>query len=122
LHATRIFDHTIITYVGLMQYPDLAAETADLLLRLDGSEWVICMGVFADDLILSIRTRSRAGGAGKLAQAVVGNQGIAGGHGTMAGGHVPLNGREPKRLAGRIRQHVLQYLKIPPETKGQLLI
>jgi nanoRNase/pAp phosphatase (c-di-AMP/oligoRNAs hydrolase) len=122
LRAAKIYDHTVVTYVGAMDYPDLAAETADLLLRLEGSEWVICMGVFEDNLLLSIRTRNRKGGAGKLAQAVVGNQGIAGGHGSMAGGQIPLNGREPKQLAGRIRHRALQHLNIPSKVKAQSLV
>jgi nanoRNase/pAp phosphatase (c-di-AMP/oligoRNAs hydrolase) len=122
LHAARIYDGVVFTCVGLMAYPDLAAETADLLLRLQGSQWIICVGVFEDKLILSVRTRSRTGGAGKLAQAIVGNRGIAGGHGSMAGGHIPLNGRESKRVAARIRQRALQYLNVAPEVKGQLLI
>jgi nanoRNase/pAp phosphatase (c-di-AMP/oligoRNAs hydrolase) len=122
LRATKIYDHAVITYVGAMDYPDLAAETADLLLRLEGSKWVICMGIFEDDLILSIRTRNRQGGAGKLAQTVVGKEGIAGGHGSMAGGHILLNGRDPKRLAGWIRQRVLRYLNIAPQTRAQSLV
>jgi nanoRNase/pAp phosphatase (c-di-AMP/oligoRNAs hydrolase) len=122
LHATKIYDNVVITYMGLMEYPDLAAETADLLLRLAGSEWVICLGVFEKELILSIRTRNRHGGAGRLAQAIVREQGTAGGHGTMAGGQIPLNGREPKRLATRIGQRARQYLEVAPEVQGQSLV
>ena len=106
----------------IMVYPDLAAEMADMLLRLEGSEWVICMGVYQTELILAVRTRNRQGGAGQLAQTVVGNQGTAGGHGEMAGGHVPLNGREPKQLAYRLGQRTLHHLNISLETKGKRLI
>lgn len=122
LHATKIYNNVIFTYMGLLDYPDLAAETADQLLRLEGSKWVICMGVFENDLTLSVRTRSRQGGAGKLAQAIVGSEGIAGGHGSMAGGHLPLNGRDPKRLSIRIRRRALQYLNVAPEVQGQALV
>ena len=122
LRATRIYDDVIISYLGIMVYPDLGAEMADMLLRLEGSKWVVCLGVYQDKLILAIRTRNRQGGAGQLAQAVVGQQGTAGGHGVMAGGHVPLKGREPKQLAHRLGQRALHHLHIPPETKGRRLI
>jgi nanoRNase/pAp phosphatase (c-di-AMP/oligoRNAs hydrolase) len=122
LHAARIYEGIVFTYIGPMAYPDLAAETADLLLRLEGSQWIICMGVFENHLNLSVRTRSREGGAGKLAQTIVGSQGTAGGHGSMAGGHIPLNGREPKRLAAQIRQRALQYLNVALDVQGQSLV
>lgn len=123
LRAARLYaERVVISYVGPMAYPDLAAEMADVLLRLEGSEWVICMGHYQDELILAIRTSNRGGGAGQLAQAIVGNQGMAGGHGAMAGGHVPLSGKEPKRLAARLSRRALRYLNIPPEVKGKALV
>jgi nanoRNase/pAp phosphatase (c-di-AMP/oligoRNAs hydrolase) len=122
LRAARVFGEAIISYLGIMVYPDLAAEMADMLLRLEGSKWVICTGVYQDELILAVRTRNRQGGAGQLAQAMVGDQGLAGGHGAMAGGHVPLNGKEPKQLAHRLGRRALHHLNISPETKGLRLI
>ena len=74
----------------------------------------MCMGVYNDSLILAVRSRSRRTGAGKLVQAVVGGLGMAGGHGTMAGGHVPLHGADPALLAERLGQKMLAYLKVPP--------
>lgn len=122
LRATKLYKNVVITYIGLMDYPDLAAEIADLLLRLEGCEWVICMGFFQDELILSVRTISREGGAGRLAQAIAGSRGQAGGHGAMAGGHIPLNGRKPKRLATRIRRRALHYLNVMSEVQGKSLV
>ena len=105
-----------------MVYPDLAAEMADMLLRLEGSQWIICMGTFNNSLVLSVRTRNREGGAGRLAQGIVGKEGVAGGHGTMAGGHIVLAGRNPKSVAGRLTRRALQHLNIPPNTKGRRLV
>lgn len=122
LRAARIYGEAIISYLGIMVYPDLAAEMADMLLRLEGSHWVICTGVYQNELILAVRTRNRQGGAGQLAQAIVGNQGTAGGHGTMAGGQIPLNGREPKQLAHRLGRRALYHLNIVPETEVKRLI
>ncbi|UCC61548.1 MAG: hypothetical protein JSV36_12145 [Anaerolineae bacterium] len=95
---------------------------ADLLLRLEGMQWVLCIGVYKDDLILSVRSRSRRGGAGELAQKIVGGQGSADGHGTMAGGQIPLAGQDPAPLARALGHQALEHLKVPPTTTGRPLI
>jgi len=122
LRTARMYEGVIISYVGRMAYPDLAAEIADLLLRLEGIRWVICMGIYQDDLILSVRTRQRRGGAGQLVRAIVGDRGAAGGHGTMAGGQVSTGGGEPQQLVQHLSQAALRYLKVPSETMGKPLI
>ena len=99
IQAARLYDDLIVSYIGLMKYPDLGAEISDLLLRLEGAKWVICMGVCKDDFIVSIRSRSRKVGAGILAQNIVGDLGSAGGHGTMAGGQIQLNQKDPYQLS-----------------------
>jgi len=122
LHAARVYENLVLVYVGVMDRPDLAAEMADLLMRLQGIEWVICSGVFKETLMLSIRTRSRGGGAGTLAQQIVGQHGSAGGHGTMAGGQVPLRGQDGAQLAARLGQHALEILEIDPQAEAQPVI
>lgn len=122
LRAVRVFDKLVISYIGPMVYPDLAAEMADMLLRLKGTQWVVCMGVHQNALILAVRTGRRRG-AGQFVQALVGERGTAGGHGTMAGGYVPLAaGEDPEQLALLFRQRALQLLQIPPGTPGKPLI
>ncbi|GIV95902.1 MAG: DHH family phosphoesterase [Herpetosiphonaceae bacterium] len=122
LQTARVYDGAVISYTGPMGYPDLAAEMADLLLRLEGSKWVICMGVYKDTLILAVRTRSRRGGAGRLVQKIVGDDGSAGGHGTLAGGQIPLRGRNPEELAQAITQRILEHLKLDDDDEGQPLV
>ena len=122
LQTARLYDHVVVSYVGVMAYPDMAAEIADLMLRLEGSEWVICMGVYQNTMILAVRTRIPEGRAGLLARTVVGDRGSAGGHGFMAGGQIPLNGREPKGLAGRLTQRALRHLNISPDLRAETLI
>jgi nanoRNase/pAp phosphatase (c-di-AMP/oligoRNAs hydrolase) len=122
IRATRLYDEVALYYVGPMAYPDLAAEMADLLLRLKGLQWVIGMGVFKGNLILSIRTRDPRGGAGKLVQAIVGDRGTAGGHGSMASGHVPLRGQDPGQVAAQLGQRALQLLQVRAEVAGRPLL
>ncbi len=122
LQAARVYHNVVIAYVGQMDYPDLAAEMADILLRLKGTRWTICMGVYEGELVLSVRTRSRRGGAGQLAQAIVGDRGTAGGHGNMAGGQFPVQNEDPAQVAEHLSQRALQYLKVPPDVVGRSLV
>lgn len=121
LQATQTYDGVAVAYTGLVNRPDLPAEMADLLLRLEGTQWVICMGVHEDELILAIRTRDHNGNAGLMAQNIVGERGTAGGHGVMAGGQVPLSGQAPMELVDHLTQKMLQYLQVG-ETKGKPLV
>jgi nanoRNase/pAp phosphatase (c-di-AMP/oligoRNAs hydrolase) len=122
LNGARIYDGVVISYVGLMSRPDLAGEMADLLLRLQGARWVICTGVYKDALVLAIRNRSRRGGAGQLAQDIVGGRGTAGGHGTMAGGLIPLQSEPAEQVVQQLERRALDYLKLAPEPVGKPLI
>jgi nanoRNase/pAp phosphatase (c-di-AMP/oligoRNAs hydrolase) len=121
IQAARVYGPVVLAYIGGMSYPDQAAEIADLLSRLEGVQWVMCMGAYNDTLILAVRSRSRRTGAGQLVRAVVGNLGMAGGHGTMAGGQVPLRGADPAPMAERLGQAMLNQLKVPPATPGLAL-
>jgi nanoRNase/pAp phosphatase (c-di-AMP/oligoRNAs hydrolase) len=122
LRAARIFDRVILAPIGSMSYPDMAAEMADILLRLERAEWVICMGECEGNLIVSVRTRRSTGEAEQLVRAIVGRKGTAGGHGTMAGGQIRLGEVPSAVLAQQLIQHALVYLKLAPEAEGRSLI
>jgi len=77
---------------------------------------------YKGNLILSIRTRDPRGGAGKLVQAIVGDRGTAGGHGSMASGHVPLRGQDPGQVAAQLGQRALQLLQVRAEVAGRPLL
>jgi nanoRNase/pAp phosphatase (c-di-AMP/oligoRNAs hydrolase) len=121
LHRARVHDKTVLVYLGSVRYPDLGAEMADILLRLKGIRWVICMGIYQDELIASVRTRNRAG-AGKLVREIIGDLGTAGGHGAMAGGQIPLEERNPERLVTLLSRRALRHLKVSPEISGTPLL
>lgn len=121
LEAARVYDDVLIADVGVMAYPDLVAELADWLLRLQGVDWVVCMGVYRNSLRLAVRTRHHEGGAGHMVQKIVAADGIAGGHGTMAGGQVTLNGLAASTVSARLRRRILSYFGIPA-TAGRRLM
>jgi nanoRNase/pAp phosphatase (c-di-AMP/oligoRNAs hydrolase) len=122
LHTAQVYDNLIISYVGPMRRPDLAAEMADFLLRLQGMRWAICMGTYKGGLILAVRSQSRRIGAGQLVQAIVGDEGTAGGHGAMAGGQVPLRDQSSERLAYALGQRARQHLGISEAVASKPLL
>lgn len=113
IHAAHIFDDdVVIAYLDKLSHPDLCAEIADFFMRLQGVQWVLCMGVFRDELILSIRSRQTKFGAGKLVKEIIGELGTAGGHGMMAAGHIILDmDDDPERIALDLKNNMLISLK-----------
>lgn len=84
-----------------MKRPDMASEVADLMLRMEDVSWAICLGIFEDRLVISVRADRPNAQAGRLVRVIVGKNGTAGGHDTMAGGriHTP-NATPAQRIAG----------------------
>jgi nanoRNase/pAp phosphatase (c-di-AMP/oligoRNAs hydrolase) len=121
LQSARVYEGVVVAYLGPVDYPDLGAEMADILLRLKGIRWVVCIGTYSDLVMVSVRTRNRQG-AGQLVQEIIGDRGTAGGHGTMAGGQVPMRDEDPERLARQLGRHALEYLKVAPEMAGEPLV
>ncbi|NOK60114.1 MAG: hypothetical protein GFH27_549291n307 [Chloroflexi bacterium AL-W] len=118
VRKARIYQDVVIAFIGPMTYPDLVSEMADLLLRLEGVQWSVCMGIHNGTLSLSVRTRRRRGGAGGLAQAIVKKDGTAGGHGMMGGGQLSLDKWDTPTLVAELTQRVLLHLDIPSMTVG----
>jgi nanoRNase/pAp phosphatase (c-di-AMP/oligoRNAs hydrolase) len=74
--------------LGALDFPDLVAEVADLLLPYERAHWVVCVGRHDGTVFLSVRTDRENGKAGSLIRRVVGQNGAAGGHGMIGGGRL----------------------------------
>lgn len=122
MEGARVYDDVVISYLGQMDYPDLAAEIADLFLRLEGVEWAICLGVYDDTLHLSVRARREDANAEALALAAVGETGSAGGRNTLAGGQVPLQGEDAEEVVHAVRARIKDYLEIAADADGAPLL
>ena len=110
LERTFIYGDVVVCSLGSMDWPDLAAEMADFLLRWEGALWIICMGTYADEVVISVRTNDMEGHAGQVVQAVISGLGTGGGHALMAGGRVPLDGQFPRDLVRELRRRFLKQL------------
>lgn len=91
LHRTTILDGLVIARLGSMRYPDMAAEVADFLHRLEGGRIVVALGHYAGDVIISTRASGREQKLDELVQQVIRQDGSAGGHDYMAAGRVPAS-------------------------------
>jgi len=110
LERTLIYDDVVVCNLGSMDWPDLAAEMADFLLRWEGARWIICMGLYEDEVVISVRTNDLEANAGEVVRAVVDGLGTGGGHGLLAGGRVPLNARSPQDVVRTLRRRFLRQL------------
>ncbi len=121
LESTFIYDDVVICDLGPMDWPDLAAEMADFLLRWEGARWIMCTGIYGDEIVISVRTTDIEAHAGRVVHTVVEGLGTGGGHSMMAGGRVPLDGRSPRDLTRQLRGRFLSRLE-RDEASGEKLI
>jgi nanoRNase/pAp phosphatase (c-di-AMP/oligoRNAs hydrolase) len=85
LRSAQVFGELVAVNLGALGYPDLVAEIADLLLSYEDARYVLCMGQYDGSAYLSLRTEATDARAGSVMRQIVGTDGAAGGHGTMAG-------------------------------------
>jgi nanoRNase/pAp phosphatase (c-di-AMP/oligoRNAs hydrolase) len=117
LNAALLYTQSVVADLGTVLRPDLAAEMADLLIRLDEAQAVLCLGIYDQILHLSIRTKPLGQDAGLLVQRVIAPPGRAGGHGTMAGGQVPLAKQDINLLVNEIIRRFLKVMREKGEGK-----
>jgi nanoRNase/pAp phosphatase (c-di-AMP/oligoRNAs hydrolase) len=100
----------VVCNLSAMDWPDLAAEMADFLLRWEGASWIICMGLYQDEVVVSVRTNDLEANAGQVVRTVVEGLGTGGGHALLAGGRVPLDGRSLQDVVRTLRRRFLRQL------------
>ena len=115
IERATLYDRVVVSMLGEVQYPDMVAELADFLLRLDQVEWAAAIGTFGTCLHVSIRTTDRDVNAGDVLQRVLGSR-SAGGHDMIAGGRLSV-GEDPaahERVAAMVRDRLLGALGVDP--------
>jgi nanoRNase/pAp phosphatase (c-di-AMP/oligoRNAs hydrolase) len=121
---TFVYDRLVLSFAGEMAQPEMAAEIADFLIRLNEVDWACCCGLYQDHLVLSMRCTSASGKAGMLLHEAIDGLGRAGGHDRRAGGSIPLPSTAPsaiEAMRAQVRKRLLQVLKID-EQRGQRIV
>ncbi len=100
LKHAKIFDRVLVANLREILFPEIVAELADIFLRLEEIETVLCMGLYNDEMVLSMRTIRHDCNAGEIIRSLVDGMGTAGGHGMMAGGKVDHVSSSLKEVLG----------------------
>jgi nanoRNase/pAp phosphatase (c-di-AMP/oligoRNAs hydrolase) len=98
LRSAVVWGELLAINLGALDYPDLVAEVADLMLPYEKAHWVLCVGQHNRTVFLSVRTDINDATAGALIRRVVGSNGAAGGHGMIAGGRMFAEVRDDAAL------------------------
>jgi nanoRNase/pAp phosphatase (c-di-AMP/oligoRNAs hydrolase) len=117
----RIHGPLVISWMGPLEYPDMVAEVADFLMRLDETNISICLGRFKDAIYISFRTLDKELNASDLMQKALKGIGSGGGHEGMAGGKALLDSFPKGTItekAALLKNRFLEVLKLP-EGEGE---
>lgn len=108
LERSQIADGVVFTSLPTSNNPDIYAELADLLLRLESVRCSVCFGPSGDTIQISARSVDARSNTADRMSKVVDGLGTGGGHATMAGGQVPLKG-EPGRRMQLVQQRIIKH-------------
>ncbi|HMP76012.1 MAG TPA: DHH family phosphoesterase [Kiritimatiellia bacterium] len=90
LARARLLRDVAWTHLSVVEQPEMAAEVADLLLRMEGVRWSFCTAEMPGRLFVSIRSERRGARCSKILRAAIGRHGAAGGHDQMAAGYLAV--------------------------------
>lgn len=123
LNNLRIFEHVVLCTLGKTTSPEMVAEVADMLLRMEGKKAVFCGGLVGTSYHVSVRTEHGGRDAYDLIRAALQHEGSYGGHGTVAGGSIQLPDEDPrtlKRLERRLERRILKTMGVTGVTASGL--
>lgn len=110
IERAEVLGRLVITDLGVVSTPDMVAEIADFLLRLQEVDWSCCLGRHENTVVLSLRTSDPDAHAGRLIREAVRGLGTAGGHGTMAGAQIPVTEKNVEETLATVRRRILEAL------------
>lgn len=110
---------TVVGYVPENGTPDMIAELADMLLRLEGMHCSVCYGLCGGVVHISARRPDARGDVARLVKRVVGRMGSGGGHRAMAGAQVPVSG-DPEKCIETLRKRILDVFAPHAEPRDLL--
>jgi nanoRNase/pAp phosphatase (c-di-AMP/oligoRNAs hydrolase) len=120
IQSAIIYDRAVVSILDEIRYPDMVAEMADFLLRLDEVDWAAAIGRYGGFLYVSLRTTHRDVNAGDLLQRVLGSD-HAGGHDMIAGGRLALPpGADWPETAARVRSRLVAAVGMQQATAQRL--
>ncbi|HWI40329.1 MAG TPA: DHH family phosphoesterase [Verrucomicrobiae bacterium] len=105
-----VFGNVLVSNLRSVSFPEVVAEMADFFLRLEGVEVSFVMGMYSDELVLSMRTIRHDLNAGEVMKLVVDGKGVAGGHGMISGGKITAVGGAADSIMAELTLRLLGHL------------
>jgi len=115
------YDTVGYTHLGVVSTPDYIAEMADLFHSLEKLEWMICSGLFKNQIFYSLRSKnddSAGANAEKLA-AILGGSG--GGHSRVAAGRIPIEADNANKVLEKFEYTIKEVFGISGVPQENLL-
>ncbi|TWJ26525.1 DHH family phosphoesterase [Geobacter argillaceus] len=103
LNNVAIYGPLLVVNLERVIFPEMVAEMADFLIRLEQIETVLSIGHYSDGVVFSMRTASHELNAGEISRRLVQGLGAAGGHGMMAGGKIESVPPDGEAIAGIVK-------------------
>jgi nanoRNase/pAp phosphatase (c-di-AMP/oligoRNAs hydrolase) len=117
------YDGVVTSFIGDISNPDIVAEIADTMIRLEGAQCALVGGYFEDQIFISFRTKESEINAGKLVQQVIGKLGPSGGHGSMSAGRIKMRSMtqaEKKKVEQTVIRRLKRALKLKAKRGSRL--
>lgn len=112
------FDSVGYTHLGSVTTPDYIAEMADLFHSLEKLEWMICSGIFKNQIFFSLRSKN-SDAAGIYAEKIASIfGGSGGGHARVAAGRVPFDSDQANKVLEKFEytlKDVFNIVDVPEE-------
>ncbi len=125
IENSRVYGKELLVFnLYEIDNPDIVAEMADFLLRMEGIEVVLGLGRYHEQGVLSLRTLSGDIPAGEVIGKVVDGMGTAGGHGMAAGAQIrpmPKDAAHQRELGMTLARRLQEVLGRKP-VRGRKLI
>ncbi len=117
MQNAQVYGRVAWTYLPSVQMPEIVAEVADLLHRMERITWAFCVANMKGRMLISIRSSDPRARCGSLLKKIVGKGGSAGGHHHMAAGYVNVENLSEKTRESR-RDELIQKLAIAIEKRS----
>lgn len=115
------YDTVGYTHLGNVSTPDYVAEMADLFHSLEKLEWMLCSGIFKNQIFFSIRSKNfdTAGINAEKIASIFGGSG--GGHSRVAAGRIPIEPDTANNVLDKFEYIIKDVFSITDSTEEKLL-
>jgi len=115
------YDTVGYTHLGVVSTPDYIAEMADLFHSLEKLEWMICSGLFKNQIFYSLRSKNddNAGVNAEKLASILGGSG--GGHSRVAAGRIPIEADNANKVLEKFEYTIKDVFGITGVPQENLL-